>query len=130
MSLKNSKEPSQRQLRAANLIKQALIEVLRSGRMLDLRLIENSITVSDVRISPDLRIATCSILPFSNTLPIEDILEALEESKYGIRAAVTKKIQLKYSPELRFVRDSLFEKVTAVEDLMKKNADNINDVEE
>ena len=122
MTLKNSKEPSQRQLRAANLIKQALIEVLRSGRMLDLRLIENSITISDVRISPDLRIATCSVLPFGDSLKIEEILEALEESKYAIRAAVTKKIQLKYSPELRFVRDSLFEKVTEVEELMKKNS--------
>ncbi|MCC2646425.1 MAG: rbfA [Rickettsiaceae bacterium] len=117
-----SKSPSQRQLRAANLIREALIEVLRNGKALDPRLITASVTVSDVKLSPDMKIATCFVLPFGlSKITEKDLIDALDASKYSIRALVTKKVNLKYSPELKFVYDSTFEQAFTIDKLLKKN---------
>ncbi len=122
MIKRNSKEPSQRQLRAANLIREALIEVLRNGKALDPRLFSSSVTVSDVKLSPDLKTASCFVLPFGlSQIKEQDLMEALEASKYTIRAFVTKKINLKYSPELKFIYDASFEQAYKIDKLLKQN---------
>jgi ribosome-binding factor A len=77
------------------------------------------LTITKVNISPDLKIANCYFLPFNTTLPSDIILEALEESKYAIRQHVTKEINLKYSPEIRFYYDEAFENAAKIEQLLK-----------
>lgn len=100
---------SQRQLKVSELIKQALIEVLRNGKMLEPSLIDAKITVSNVEVSPDLKIAKCFVLNFPQSKLSEDeLITSLEKSKFAIRSMITKKIQLKYSPEIRFIYDHSF----------------------
>jgi ribosome-binding factor A len=122
MIKRSNKAPSQRQLRAASLIKEALIEVLRNGKGLDPRLISNSVTVSDVTLSADFKVSTCFVLPFAlSQMTEKDLIDALEKSKYAIRAQVTKKVNLKYSPEIKFIYDSSFEKAFTIDKLLKQN---------
>ena len=86
---------------------------------MDIRLISMPLTITKVNISPDLKIANCYFLPFNTILSSDVILEALEESKYVIRQHVTKEINLKYSPEIRFYYDQASENSAEIEDLLK-----------
>lgn len=106
----NKENYSQRQLRAAEIIKSALVETLKKGKGLDPRLFESNVTVSEVEISPDLKIANCFVLNFPGSkLSSNELIEALEFSKGIIRNMVNRKIQMKYSPELRFKYDHSFD---------------------
>lgn len=117
--------PSNRQQKVAELIKQALIDVLRKGKMLDRRLIDTYITVSEVKVAPDLKSAKCFVLPFGESkLPKEELLEALDLSKGAIRHLVTQKINLKYSPELSFLYDESFDFASRIDSLMNANKSN------
>jgi ribosome-binding factor A len=114
------KQQSQRQLKVAGLINSALIDCFRKGKMLDPRLEPCPLTITKVNISPDLSVVNCFFLPFNTNYTTEQLLEALEASKYDIRAFVTKEVNLKYSPEVRFHYDLGFENTAAVEALLKK----------
>ncbi len=119
--LKNrEKQQSQRQLKVSGLISAAVIDCLRKGKRIDIRLVPMSLTITKVNISPDLKIANCYFLPFNTNLSSDIILEALEESKYAIRQHVTKEINLKYSPEIRFYYDQAFENAAKIEQLLKE----------
>ncbi len=118
---------SQRQLRVASLIKLALIEALNKGKVKDLRLINNNVTVTNVTISPDLKVASCYIVPFGlNCLSKAELLDAFEKSKYGLRAIITSKVALKYSPELRFCYDKGFDNANNVSLLLQNISNNSN----
>jgi len=118
--LKNrEKSQSQRQLKVSQLISAAVIDCLRKGKRLDIRLLSMPLTITKVNISPDLKVANCYFLPFNTNLSRDIILEALEESKYVIRQHVTKEINLKYSPEIRFYYDQAFENAAEIEHLLK-----------
>jgi ribosome-binding factor A len=118
---------SQRQLRVASLIKLALIEALKKGKVKDLRLINNDVTVTNVTISPDLRVATCYLVPFGiKKLSKAELLDAFEVCKYDLRAFVTNKVALKYSPELRFCYDKGFDNANNVSALLENIGNNSN----
>ncbi|MFK7967605.1 MAG: 30S ribosome-binding factor RbfA [Rickettsiaceae bacterium] len=118
--LKDREKPqSQRQLKVSQLISSAVVDCLRKGKRMDIRLISMPLTITKVNISPDLKIANCYFLPFNTILSSDVILEALEESKYVIRQHVTKEINLKYSPEIRFYYDQASENAAEIEDLLK-----------
>ena len=114
------KVQSQRQLQVSQLINSSLIECFRKGSKLDHRLDACPLSITKVNISPDLRIANCFFLPFNTKLSVEEILEALEESKYAIRDYVTRQVNLKFSPEIRFYYDAGFENLAQIEMLLKK----------
>jgi ribosome-binding factor A len=114
-----NKEFSQRQQKVARLINEALISILRNGKMLDLRLMNCPITVTKVLVTADLRIANCYFLPFNTQLSESEIMEALDSSKYVIRNYVTKEIKMKYSPEIRFHYDHSFDNLYKVEQIIK-----------
>ena len=114
------KVQSQRQLQVSQLINSSLIECFRRGSKLDHRLDTCPLSITKVNISPDLRIANCFFLPFNTKLSVEEILEALEESKYAIRDYVTRQVNLKFSPEIRFYYDAGFENLAQIEMLLKK----------
>ncbi len=120
--MKNSENTS-RQLRVASLIQQSLANIFARKRGLDINLIKHSITITSVRVSADLRHASCYFLPFDTSLDIAKILTALDESKYAIRKQVTESIKLRYSPELRFYYDKGAENAFAVEETLCKLLD-------
>ena len=106
----NGGGPTQRQLRVGELIRRTLSQVLARGEISDPELDAVSITVGEVRVSPDLRQATVFVLPLGGK-DVEKVLEALERNKREIRHILTKSVQLKYSPNVKFLADKSFDQM-------------------
>ena len=102
--------PSQRQLRVGELIRRRLSEVLAKGAVHDPELGALSITVGEVRASPDLRVATAFVLPLGGQ-KAEQALAALDRNRRELRRLVAKGLALKFSPELRFRIDDTFDRM-------------------
>jgi len=102
--------PSQRQLRVGELIRRTLSDVLMQGDVHDPELNALSITVSEVRASPDLKIATAYVLPLGGGQR-EEAIQALKRNKHELRRAIGKEMSLKYAPDLRFLIDDTFDKL-------------------
>jgi ribosome-binding factor A len=113
-----NKSGSYRQQRVANLINAAIVEYFNKGKLLDSRLIGTPFTITKLVVSADLKVADCYLIPFNTTLSIAEILDALYSSKYAIRAYVTDKVALKYSPKIRFFYDQGFENARMVDQLL------------
>lgn len=104
------REPSQRQLRVAELIRRTLSDVLMRGDVHDPDLSGMSITVGEVTTSPDLKVATAYVLPLGGGNR-EAMLAALNANRAELRRAVNKSLTLKFSPELRFRIDETFDRM-------------------
>lgn len=102
--------PSQRQLRVAELIRRTLSETLARGDFHDPDLNRLSITVGEVRTSPDLRIATAYVLPLGGQGQ-DDVCKLLSRNKGELRRAISKKLALKFAPDLRFQIDETFDRM-------------------
>lgn len=102
--------PSQRQLRVGELIRRTLSDVLLRGDVHDPDLNRHSITVGEVKASPDLKIATAYVLPLGGN-DAEDALAALRRNTGELRHLVAKGMALKYAPQLRFVLDETFDRM-------------------
>ena len=102
--------PSQRQLRVGELIKRALSEILMQGTIHDPDLNRISVTVSEVTASPDLKIATAYVCPLGGQGG-EDLIALLAKNKSEIRRSISKKLTLKYTPDLRFRIDETFDRI-------------------
>ncbi len=102
--------PSQRQLRVGELIRRTLSDVLNRGDIHDPDLNRLSITVGEVRTSPDLKIATAYVLPLGGK-GREDVIALLARNKNELRRAVAKNLTLKFSPDLRFRIDETFDQM-------------------
>lgn len=102
--------PSQRQLRVGELIRRTLSDVLMRGEVHDPELNALSITVSEVRVSPDLKIATAYVLPLGGGQR-DEAIQALKRNKHELRRAIGKEMSLKYAPDLRFLIDDTFDKL-------------------
>ena len=109
--------PSQRQLRVAELIRRRLSEVLARGEIHDPELAQFSITVGEVRTSPDLKVATAYVLPLGGDNR-DEALAALRRNRSELRRAVAKELALKFSPELRFVIDESFDRMDETRSLL------------
>ncbi len=102
--------PSQRQLRVGELIRRALADVLARGDVHDPDLNRLSITVGEVRTSPDLRIATAFVLPLGGK-GSDEVLKLLARNKGELRRIIGKKLSLKFAPDLRFQLDQTFDQM-------------------
>ena len=102
--------PSQRQLRVGELIRRALSEILMQGIIHDPDLNKISVTVSEVTASPDLKIATVYVCPLGGEGG-EDLIALLAKNKSEIRRSISKKLTLKYTPDLRFHIDETFDRM-------------------
>lgn len=109
--------PSQRQLRVGENIRRALSDILLRGDTHDPELSRHSITVSEVRTSPDLRQATVFVLPLGGR-DAEAALSALQTNAAELRRLVAKAVTLKYAPDLRFVLDESFDRMDAAQRLL------------
>jgi len=102
--------PSQRQLRVGELIRRALSDILMQGTIHDPDLNRISVTVSEVTASPDLKIATAYVCPLGGQGG-EDLIALLAKNKSEIRRSISKKLTLKYTPDLRFRVDETFDRM-------------------
>ena len=102
--------PSQRQLRVGELIRRALSDILMQGTIHDPDLNRISVTVSEVTASPDLKIATAYVCPLGGQGG-EVLIALLAKNKSEIRRSISKKLTLKYTPNLRFRIDETFDRM-------------------
>lgn len=112
--------PSQRQLRVGELIRRRLSQVLMQGEVHDPDLNRLSITVGEVRCSPDLKVATAFVLPLGGGDP-EGALAVLRENRSEIRRQVAKGLNLKFSPEIRFRVDDTFDRMDDTRRLLNED---------
>ena len=110
--------PSQRQLRIGEVIRRALSDILARGEVHDPDLGTASITVAEVRVSPDLKHATAFVLPLGGLNTVE-IVRALGRNKAEIRRLVTDRIDLRFSPDLDFRADTRFDQMDRTRDLLR-----------
>ena len=111
--------PSQRMLRVAEQVRHALSETLQRGEIID-PLIENTVvSVSEVRMSPDLKIATAFVSPLG-AKDAGAVIEALNKHAKFVRGRVSGALrQMKYMPEFRFRLDTSFDNFARINDLLK-----------
>ncbi len=104
--------------RVGEIIRQAIAEILARGDILDPALDRRPVTIPAVRMSPDLRLATVSVMPLGgqNGGPTVD---ALNRHKKELRGLVAHRIALKFAPDLRFVLDSSFDAQARIDALLK-----------
>lgn len=110
--------PTQRQLRVGEMLRHALADVLRRGEIRDPDLAGVSVTVTQVKPSPDMRHATVFVEPLGGQ-NADVIVKALNRSKGYLRGEMGHLIELKFTPELRFVDDTSFAEAAKIEALLK-----------
>ncbi len=111
-----SSGPSQRQLRAAEVIRHSLVEVLREEEIHDEALKGVSVTLTEVRLSADLRHATCFVEPLGGGHAPE-VVKALNKHARFLRGQLGRHIELKFTPELKFLHDESFDEARRIESL-------------
>jgi ribosome-binding factor A len=99
--------PSQRQLRAGELIRHALAAVMREAELQDPALKGVSVTVCEVRLSPDLRHATCYVEPLGGG-HAQEVVDGLNRVAKFLRGRIGREIDLKFTPDLKFRHDESF----------------------
>jgi ribosome-binding factor A len=114
----NPAGPRQRQLRVAEEIRHVLAGVLMRGELRDPALAGVSITISEVRISPDLKNATVFSLPLGGE-HVENVMKGLNRSAPYLRSQVGQALQLRYAPTLTFVPDRSFDEARHIEELLR-----------
>ncbi|MCE9523818.1 MAG: 30S ribosome-binding factor RbfA [Alphaproteobacteria bacterium] len=110
--------PSQRQLRVAEEIRHVLANVLMRGELRDPALSGVSVTISEVRISPDLKNATVFSLPLAGA-NVGEVLKGLNRSAPFLRSQVGHAMALRYAPTLTFVEDKSFDQAHHIDELLK-----------
>jgi len=110
--------PSQRQLRAGEAIRRALVEALTEAHFRDPDLVGATITVSEVRCSPDLRHASAFVLPLLGR-DAEKTLAALRRASVYLRAEVARRVQLRLAPEIHFEPDRSFDEGAKIDALLR-----------
>ena len=108
--------PGQRQLRVGELLRRTLSEILGRGALHDPGLQDVSITVGEVRVSPDLKVATAFVLPLGGKGG-EEVLAALARAKGEIRHLIGREVTLRHVPDLRFRLDETFDQIEATQRL-------------
>jgi ribosome-binding factor A len=109
--------PSQRQLRVGELIRHALAEMLARGEIHDEVLASRVVTVPEVRMSSDLRLATIYVMPLGGK-DLAPVLEALDRHRKFIRGEIAHAVNLKFAPEIRFLADETFDEAARIDRLL------------
>jgi ribosome-binding factor A len=109
--------PSQRQLRVGELIRHALAEMLARGEIHDEVLAAHVVTIPEVRMSPDLRLASIYVMPLGGK-HVKEVLSALERNKRYIRGKIAHTVNLKFAPDIRFLPDETFDEAERIDRLL------------
>ena len=118
-SKKNGRTLSQRQLRVGEMIKQALGNIFMRGEAKLPNIETSNITVTEVRMSPDLKTAKAFVLPLGGENATE-VVSNLKEFSFLVRKVLSKKIAMKFLPKLLFVKDESFDYAEKIENLIKQ----------
>ncbi len=116
------KTPSQRQLRFGEEVRHALAWIIERGEIRDPRLAGLPVTVTEVRVSPDLRNATVFVVPLGGGGDREALIKALKAVTPFLRHRVAQSVTLKYVPNLIFKVDASFDQASRINDLLKNHA--------
>jgi ribosome-binding factor A len=119
MRKKQTKAPGQRQLRVGEEVRHVLAAVLARGELRDPVLTGRSITVTQVRISADLRQATAFVMPLGGGQESAEILEALNRAGPFLSHEVGRRLTIKYIPALRFELDTVFDEADRIASLLR-----------
>ncbi len=111
------KAPSQRQLKVGELIRHALAEIFARGEIADPILNRHSLTVPEVRMSPDLKLATVYVLTLGGG-ETEDAVAHLDKHKRYLRGILARRVSMKFMPELRFKVDTSFAASARIDELL------------
>ncbi len=121
MSRFTKKGPSQRQLRVGELVRHAVTSVLARGELRDDALVNQVVSVSEVAMSPDLKIATVFVAPLGDTDP-QIIVKALAANAKFIRGRVSGQLsQMKYMPTFRFRADTSYDNFARIDAILKSD---------
>jgi ribosome-binding factor A len=112
--------PSQRMLRVGELVRHALAALFQRGEVEDEALAGIVITVPEVRMTPDLKIANAYIMPLGGE-KAKQVVEALNRHQRFIRGRVAPDLDLKFAPELRFFVDTTFEEFGKIDALLRSD---------
>ena len=112
---------SQRQLRVGELIRHELAEMLTRGDIHDPVIEAHMITVPEVRMAADLRLATIYVMPLGGR-DVEAVIAALDRNKRYVRGEIAKRVNLKFAPEIRFRVDERFDEAERIEKLLRTPA--------
>ncbi len=117
----STKAPTQRQLKVGEEIRHVLADIFERGEIRDPAVRGIPITVSEVRISPNLKSATAFVMPLGgNVQQAQDVVEALTRARPFFRRCVAKAIQLRYTPEIEFCVDDSFEHARRIDQLLRE----------
>ena len=119
----SNKGYSQRQLRVGELVKQSLGEIFIKNEMKISSINSKFVTVTEVRMTPDLKTARVYVIPLGGT-DMKETVETLTENSHVVRKVLSKKLSLKFLPKLVFIEDNSFEYAEKIEKLIKKNKKN------
>ena len=115
----SSKPPSQRQLRVAELIRHAVAEALTRGEIIDPVIETHVITVPEVRMSPDLKVATVFVMPLGGR-DGQPVIKALAQNAKFLRGLIAQRVTTKFVPDLRFRLDESFEYAGKIDTLLRR----------
>jgi ribosome-binding factor A len=113
--------PSQRQLRVGELIRHALAQMLARGEVHDDVIESHLITIPEVRMTADLRMATIYVMPLGGK-DVDAVIEALNRNKKFLRGEIAHHVNLKFAPEIRFHADERFDEAERIEKLLRTPA--------
>ncbi len=112
---------SQRQLRVGETVRHAVADILAQGIVHDADLEGHIITVPEVRMSPDLKLATIYVMPLGGR-DTEIVIAALERNKKFLRGEVARRVNLKFAPDIRIRVDDRFDEAERIEKLLRTPA--------
>jgi ribosome-binding factor A len=112
---------SQRQLRVGEIVRHAVADILSQGSVHDPELEGHIITVPEVRMSPDLKLATIYVMPLGGR-DTDAVIAALERNKKFLRGEVARRVNLKFAPDVRFRVDERFDEAERIEKLLRTPA--------
>jgi ribosome-binding factor A len=112
--------PSQRMLRVGELVRHAVAQMLSRGDITDPVLDKHVVTVSRVKMSPDLKLATIYVMPLGGQDEPE-VLAALDRHKRFLRGEIAHEVNLKFAPEIRFRIDDTFDNVSRIDALLSSD---------
>jgi len=119
--MKSASGPSQRQLRAGELVRHALADIFLRGEVGDPALEALGVSVLEVQMSPDLRLATAYVRPLARKSD-EELLKLLERHRRYIRGLVTPRVDMKFMPEIRFRIDTALDYAEKIDRILRDPA--------
>lgn len=117
---KKSKAPTQRQLRVGEELRHILSEILSRGYLHDPILAGKSITVSEIRPSPDMRHATAYVMPLGGGDDVPEIISALNHAAHFLSHEMGRRLTMKFTPRVHFELDPTFDEAQRIDAILRR----------